>query len=38
MSEATTVTGAPTLALNIGGVTVQAAYASGSGTAALVFH
>src|SRR5258707_9477943 len=37
MSEATTVTGTPHLALNIGGTTVQADYASGSGTTALVF-
>ena len=37
MSEATTVTGTPQLALNIGGTTVQANYASGSGTTALVF-
>ena len=38
MSEATIVTGTPTLALNIGGTTVQANYASGSGTTALVFN
>jgi len=38
MSEATTVTGTPTLGLNIGGTTVQASYASGSGTNALVFN
>jgi hypothetical protein len=38
MSEATTVTGAPTLALNIGGTTVNATYASGSGTTALLFN
>ena len=38
MSEATSVTGAPTLALNIGGTTVQASYASGSGTTALLFN
>jgi hypothetical protein len=37
MSEATTVTGTPQLTLNIGGTTVQANYASGSGTTALVF-
>ena len=40
MSEATTVVisgGRPTLALLIGGTTVQAAYASGSGTTDLVF-
>jgi hypothetical protein len=37
MSEATTVTGTPQLALNIGGTTVQASYASGSGSTALVF-
>ena len=40
MSEATTVGtsgGTPQLALNIGGSTVQAAYASGSGSSALVF-
>jgi hypothetical protein len=37
MSEATTVTGTPQLALNIGGTTVQASYASGTGTTALVF-
>jgi len=37
MSEATTVTGTPQLALNIGGTTVYANYASGSGTAALVY-
>ena len=38
MSEATTVTGTPTLGLKIGGTTVQASYASGSGTNALVFN
>jgi hypothetical protein len=37
MSEATTVTGTPTVGLNIGGTTVQASYVSGSGTTALVF-
>jgi large repetitive protein len=37
MSEAVTVTGTPQLALNIGGTTVQASYASGSGTTALTF-
>ena len=37
MSEATTVTGTPQLALNIGGTTVQANYASGSGSSALTF-
>ncbi|MDD5249491.1 MAG: Ig-like domain-containing protein [Rhodocyclaceae bacterium] len=36
-SEAVTVTGTPQLGLNIGGTTVQANYASGSGTSALVF-
>src|SRR5207245_1757536 len=36
-SEAVTVTGTPQLALNIGGTTVQASYATGSGTTALVF-
>lgn len=38
LSEATTVTGSPQLALNIGGTTVQAKYASGSGTTQLVFE
>jgi hypothetical protein len=41
MSEATTVNttgGRPTLALLIGATTVQAAYASGSGSTALVFN
>ena len=38
MSEATTVTGTPQLALTIGGTTVQAQYASGSGGTALVFN
>ena len=41
LSEATTVAttgGTPQLALSIGGTTVQAAYASGSGSAALVFN
>jgi len=38
MDSATTVTGTPQLALNIGGTTVQATYASGSGTSALVFN
>ena len=41
MSEATTVTttgGTPQLALDIGGTTVQASYASGSGSTALVFN
>ncbi|WP_233202433.1 Ig-like domain-containing protein [Limnohabitans sp. JirII-31] len=38
MSEVTTVTGTPQLALNIGGTTVQASYASGSGSTALVFN
>src|SRR5690606_38749790 len=38
MSEAATVTGTPRLALNIGGTTVQAAYASGSGSDELVFQ
>ena len=40
MSEATTVVtsgGTPTLILDIGGTTVHAAYASGSGSTALVF-
>lgn len=37
MSEAILVTGTPRLALNIGGSTVQANYASGSGSATLVF-
>ena len=37
MSEATTVTGTPTLALNIGTTPVNATYVSGSGTTALVF-
>jgi hypothetical protein len=37
MSETVTVTGTPQLALNIGGTTVQASYASGSGTTALSF-
>ncbi|TAN49124.1 MAG: hypothetical protein EPN21_13005, partial [Methylococcaceae bacterium] len=38
LSEATTVTGTPQLALTIGGTTVQAGYASGSGSTALVFQ
>ena len=38
LSEATTVTGTPQLALNIGDSTVQANYASGSGTTSLVFN
>ncbi|TAN47558.1 MAG: hypothetical protein EPN21_17215, partial [Methylococcaceae bacterium] len=38
MSEATTVTGTPQLALSIGGATVQASYAAGSGSTALVFQ
>ncbi|MDQ8205599.1 cadherin domain-containing protein, partial [Pelagicoccus sp. SDUM812003] len=41
MSEATIVNtsgGTPQIALNIGGTTVQAAYASGSGTTSLVFQ
>jgi hypothetical protein len=37
MSEATIVTGTPQLALNIGGATAQASYASGSGSTSLVF-
>ena len=37
MSEATTVTGSPQLALNIGGNPVQAGYSSGSGTTDLEF-
>jgi hypothetical protein len=36
-NEAVTVTGTPQLALNIGGTTVQANYASGSGSTALTF-
>jgi len=36
-SESVTVTGTPQLALNVGGTLVQANYASGSGTAQLVF-
>ncbi|WP_461327569.1 Ig-like domain-containing protein [Bradyrhizobium huanghuaihaiense] len=36
-SESVTVTGTPQLALNIGGTLVQASYASGSGSAQLVF-
>ncbi|WP_293861373.1 Ig-like domain-containing protein, partial [uncultured Alsobacter sp.] len=36
-SEAVLVTGTPQLALNIGGTTVQASYASGSGSTQLVF-
>jgi len=41
MNEATTVStsgGVPTLALDLGGTTVQASYASGSGTTGLVFN
>jgi hypothetical protein len=38
MSEATTVTGTPQLALNIGDTSGQASYASGSGSTALVFN
>ena len=41
MSEATSVAtsgGTPQVALNIGGTTVQAVYASGSGSTALVFN
>ena len=38
MDQATTVTGTPQLALNIGGTTVQANYVSGSGTTDLVFQ
>ncbi|TNI64271.1 hypothetical protein CF121_02030 [Aeromonas media] len=38
MSDNTVVTGTPRLALNIGGSTVYANYASGSGTASLVFQ
>jgi large repetitive protein len=38
MNDATTVTGTPQLALDIGGTPVLANYASGSGTAALVFN
>ena len=37
MSEAVTVTGTPRLALNINGTSVQASYASGSGTGLLRF-
>ncbi len=37
LDEATVVTGTPQIALNIGGSTVQANYASGSGSTALVF-
>jgi hypothetical protein len=37
MDEAVTVSGIPQLALNIGGTTVQASYASGSGSTALTF-
>ncbi|MFO1027679.1 MAG: Hint domain-containing protein [Acetobacteraceae bacterium] len=37
MSETVYVTGAPTLALNIGGTTVAASYASGSGSNVLTF-
>nr|WP_246583580.1 Ig-like domain-containing protein [Bradyrhizobium iriomotense] len=36
-SESVTVTGTPQLALNIGGTSVQASYASGSGSSQLVF-
>jgi hypothetical protein len=37
LSEATTVTGAPQLGLNIGATTVQAQYVSGSGSNSLLF-
>lgn len=37
-NEAATVTGAPTLTLNVGGVNKTATYASGSGTTSLVFN
>ena len=37
MSESVTITGTPQLALNIGGTTVQADYASGTGTTSLTF-
>ncbi|WP_441229190.1 T1SS-143 repeat domain-containing protein [Tardiphaga sp. 215_C5_N2_1] len=37
MSEVVTVTGTPQLGLNINGTTVQANYASGSGSSTLVF-
>jgi hypothetical protein len=37
MSEGTTVTGTPTLALVVGSTTVQATYVSGSGSTGLVF-
>jgi hypothetical protein len=36
-SEAVTVAGEPTLAINIGGTTVQASYSTGSGTSTLKF-
>ena len=38
MSEAVAISGTPQLALNVGDITVQAAYASGSGTTTLVFN
>jgi len=37
LSEATFVTGSPTITLDIGGTLVQATYASGSGSTGLVF-
>ena len=36
-NDVTTVTGTPTLGLNLGGTVVQASYLSGSGSTALVF-
>jgi len=38
MSKTVTVTGTPQLALNIGGATVQADYASGTGSTELIFN
>ena len=38
MSEATLVTGSPTVAMDVGGVEKTAVYASGSGTTSLVFY
>ena len=37
-SENVTITGTPTLSLNVGGTTVQASYVSGSGASAIVFR
>jgi hypothetical protein len=37
-SENVTITGTPTLSLNVGATTVQASYVSGSGTSAIVFR